>query len=266
MKPYVRWQSPDGWRGWIDPGAGVDAEGCVAVAASGAGRPSRHARTVHVATSGLFVKAYPSPDGWRASRAFRMGRALAAHGFGAPTAVLVARRGDAGLLVTRDVGGTMLADAVARLAGADPAAWHAKRRLLARLGTEVGRLHAAGFLHGDLVPPNVQVRARALVFLDHDRTRRSRFLVWFSSRRNLVQLGRFIVPGVTLTDRARVLTAYAAARGLSDRARTRLGWWIVAKTTARRCAIDRIGPDEVARVGFRELMRSGGRFDPEGAA
>jgi hypothetical protein len=265
VKPYVRWESRDGWRGWIDPGAGVDAEACVAVAESGAGRSSRHARTVHVATSGVFVKAYPAPDGRRASRAFRMGRALAARGFGAPTAVLVARRGDAGLLVTRDVGGTMLADAVARLAR-DRTDLRQKRALLARLGSEVGRLHAAGFVHGDLVPPNVQVRDRAIVFLDHDRTRRSRFLVWLSSRRNLVQLGRFVVPGVTLTDRARVLAAYAAARGLSAKARQRLGWWVVAKTTARRCAIDRIGVDVAARVGFRELMRSGGRFDPERAA
>ena len=265
MKPYVRWQSRDGWRGWIDPGAAVDAEGCVAVAESGAGRSSRHARTIHVAAAGLFVKAYPSPDGRRASRAFRMGHALLAHGFAAPTAVLVARRGGAGLLVTRDVGGAMLADAVARLARDGAAGRRAKRALLARLGSEVGRLHAAGFVHGDLVPPNVQVRDRTVVFLDHDRTRRSRFLVWWSARRNLVQLGRFVVPGVTLTDRTRVLAAYGQARGLSRRVRRRLGWWVVAKTTARRCAIDRIGTDVAARVGFRELMRSGGRFDPERA-
>jgi hypothetical protein len=36
----------------------------------------------------------------------------------------------------------------------------------------------------------------------------------------------------------------------------------VWKTIARRCAIDRIAAETAARVGFRELMRSGGPFDP----
>jgi hypothetical protein len=37
---------------------------------------------------------------------------------------------------------------------------------------------------------------------------------------------------------------------------------VVAKTVARRCAIDHIEPTTAARAGFRELMRSGGPFDP----
>src|SRR5207247_1077493 len=75
---------------------------------------------------------------------------------------------------------------------------------------------------------------------DNDRTRRSRLLVRLAGCRNLVQLGRFVVPGLTLTDRARVLAAYAAGRGLSRRAQRRLARWLIAKTMARRCAIDRI--------------------------
>jgi hypothetical protein len=112
------------------------------------------------------------------------------------------------------------------------------------------------------VPPNVRLVGGAFCFLDNDRTRRSRLLVRIGGRRNLVQLGRFVVPGVTLTDRARVLAAYAASRGLSRAARRRLGWWLVRKTTARRCAIDGIAPDTAARAGFRALMRAGGPFDP----
>src|SRR5213078_4665242 len=53
-------------------------------------------------------------------------------------------------------------------------------------------------------------------------------------------LGRFVVPGLTVSDRARVLAAYAAGRGLSRRAHRRLARWLVTKTIARRCAIDRI--------------------------
>src|SRR5947207_764706 len=141
-----------------------------------------------------------------------------------------------------------------------------KRALLRRLGAEVARLHRAGFVHGDLVPPNVRVVGECFIFLDNDRTRRSRLLVGLVGRRNLVQLGRFVVPGLTLSDRARVLAAYAAGRGLSRRTHRRLAHWLVAKTVARRCAVDRIPEAAAARAGFRELMRSGGPFDPEAVA
>jgi hypothetical protein len=120
------------------------------------------------------------------------------------------------------------------------------------------------------VPANVRVVGERLVLLDNDRTRRSRLLVQLTARRNLVQLGRFVVAGVTMSDRVRVLRAYAATRGLSSTARRRLARWVVRKVTARRAAIDRIPSAVAARVGFRELMRSGGPFDapqaPEGAA
>jgi len=207
------------------------------------------------------VKTYPAPGGWRATRALRMGQALAAAGLAVPTVVVAARRGGAGLLVTRDAGGEDLLAAVARRR----ARLGEKRALLARLGAEVARLHRAGFVHGDLVPPNIRLVGERFVFLDNDRTRRSRLLVRLAGRRNLVQLGRFVVPGLTVSDRARVLAAYAAGRGLSHRAHRRLAHWLVTKTIARRCAIDRIPEAAAARAGFRALMRSGGPFDPEAA-
>jgi hypothetical protein len=177
-------------------------------------------------------------------------------------AVLAARRAGAGLLVMRDAGGEGLLGALERCR-ATPAL---KRRLLGTLGDEIARLHTAGFVHGDLVPANVLVREPGFVFLDNDRTRRSRVLVWLGAYRNLVQLGRHVVPGVTATDRARVLAAYARGCGLSRRARRRLGHRVMQKVTARRCAIDAIPPAQAARIGFRELMRSGGPFDPARSA
>ncbi len=254
----IHWQQ-DGWRGWIEAGVQLDVPACLAAVRAG-GRRSRHARTARVeAVDGaLFVKTYDPPGAWRAARAFRMGAAMTRAGFATPAVVAMGRQGGAGLLVTRDTGGEDLLAALARRRG-QPAA---KRALLRRLGGEVGRLHGAGFVHGDLVPPNVHLAGERLVFLDNDRTRRSRLLVLVSARRNLVQLGRFVVPGVTLADRARVLAAYAAARGLSRRARRRLAWWVVRKTVARRCAIDGIAPERAARAGYRTLMRSGGPFDP----
>jgi hypothetical protein len=257
MTGYVRW-AQEGWRGWIAPAVADDAPVWLAAAASGAGRTSRHARTLRVAgsTGAAWVKSYPPPDGRRARRAFALGRALAAAGFGVPPALLVATRGGAGLLVTREVGGEDLLAATAHAAPGE------RRRLLRALGAEVGRLHAAGFVHGDLVPANIRVHEGRFVFLDHDRTRRSRLLVRLVARRNLVQLGRFVVPGVTLAGRARVLDAYARTRGLGRRARRRLAAWVIAKTIARRCAIDAIAPAEAARAGFAALMRPGGPFDP----
>jgi len=257
-RPYVRWRE-GGWIGWRADGTQVDLA-VLARADTAPVRRSRHAQTVRLeGPAGVrFVKTYAPPDGFRATRAFRMGGALEDAGFGVPVVVLLARRGRAGILVTEDTGGTGLAAAVERLAGDRTA----RRALLRALGREIARLHTAGFVHGDLVPSNVQQRADEFVLLDHDRTRRGRWLVWLTGRRNLVQLGRFVIPGVTLTDRVRVLTAYTAARGFSRRRRRRLARWLVRKTIARRCRIDRIPVGDAARVGFRELMRSGGRFDP----
>ena len=253
----VAWRHGE-WRGLVDLAAGVAPGALVAEADDDGGRRSRHARTrpldgVH---AGLWLKVYAAPDGPRARRAWRMGGALAAAGFDVPDGVLVGVRRRAGVLVTRDVGGRALIDAVAAARG------EAKRELLCALGRAVGALHAAGFVHGDLVPSNVQVRDGAIAFLDHDRTRRGRALVWWGGRRNLVQLGRFIVPGVSLGDRLRVLAAYADRRGLSRRARRRLARWVAAKVTARRIAIDRLPPEDARRAGHARLMRSGGEFDP----
>jgi hypothetical protein len=185
-----------------------------------------------------------------------MGAALAAADLAAPEAILVGRRDGAGVLVTRDVGGRPLLEAVMTAAGSG------KRELLQALGRAVGGLHEAGFVHGDLVPSNVIARDGELVLLDHDRTRHGRVLVWWGARRNLVQLGRFVVPGLRAVDRMRVLCAYADRRGLSRRGRRRLARWVAAKTIARRVAIDRISDPAAARAGYAALMRSGGPYDP----
>jgi hypothetical protein len=252
----VRWRH-DGWQGAMDVDAAVSPGRLVAAADEVNGRRSRHAWTGALAGShaGLWLKVYPAPGGWRARRAWRMARALAAAGFAVPEGVLVGVRRGAGVLVTRDLGGQALLDVVATAHGA------AKHELLRTLGRAVGALHAAGFVHGDLVPSNVHVRDGDVAFLDHDRTRRGALLVWWGARRNLVQLGRFVVPGIRASDRLRVLCAYADRRGLSRRARRRLVRWVTAKTTERRIAIDHIPAELARRAGYATLMRSGGPFD-----
>ena len=259
---YIGWAT-GGWRGYLRADVPVAPDRSLNVVASGGGRRSRHAHTERVDLDGtvVYVKGYPPPGARRAWRAYRMGRALAEAGFRVPEALMVGSRGGEGVLVTAEVGAPSLLEAIAAAQrGSMPG--NAKRRLLDVLGTQVGRLHAAGFVHGDLVPSNLLAEHNTLVFLDHDRTRRGPLLVWWGGRRNLVQLGRFVVPGITVSDRLRVLRAYAAARQLGPRARRRLARWLVDATLARRCRIDHVPPADARRAGFREVMRSGGPFDP----
>lgn len=261
MRPLVDRHAPwseGGWQGRAVTHGGVDPEWACSLVEGGGGRESRHARTFPCDVDGrrIWVKVYAAPGARHARRAFRMGLALTAAGFAAPRALLVGSREGEGLLVTEDVGGAPL---LVELVGAPGSR---KRMILCRLGAEVGRLHVAGFVHGDLVPSNILVREGRPVFLDHDRTRRNAALVWWQGRRNLVQLGRFVVPGLSASDRARVLDAYATERGWAEAQRRRLARWVMRKVTMRRCEIDGIDVETAERAGFRALMRSGGPFDP----
>jgi hypothetical protein len=69
-------------------------------------------------------------------------------------------------------------------------------------------------------------------------------------KRNLIQLNRFPLPGISLEDRVRFFRDY---RGRSEAkpADRRLLRWLERKTRARRVECDAAD----ARVGFRSLMR-----------
>jgi lipopolysaccharide kinase (Kdo/WaaP) family protein len=130
-----------------------------------------------------------------------------------------------------------------------------KRDGLVRLADLVRQFHSLGFVHGDLIANNLLV---ALVdgqpqfyFMDNDRT--SRFPHWWPARgwkRNLVQLNRMPLPGVTLQDRMRFFCRYLGRGQLSERER-RLVRWLEEQTRRRRYECDGVGP----RGDFRRLMR-----------
>ena len=117
-----------------------------------------------------------------------------------------------GIIVTARARGVVLPRAL-RMTGAEGLIH--KRALLYALGEEVARLHRAGFIHGDLTPYNVIVERGEpprFVFIDHERTCRAPIVGRMRHRlRNLVQLGRLELPGLTLADRVRVLRAYVDA-------------------------------------------------------
>ena len=142
----------------------------------------------------------------------------------------------------------------------DLAALRRKRKHLKQLALEIRRLHQYGFVHGDLVPANILVQADGsgveFFYMDNDRTRR--YPVWLPHhlwKRNLVQLNRFVLPGISLQDRMRFLRFYLGERSWGRRDR-RLIRWLEEKTRKRRQECDQIQ----AQVSFRELMRWNGPF------
>ncbi|MHB8384244.1 MAG: lipopolysaccharide kinase InaA family protein [Candidatus Binataceae bacterium] len=227
----------DGWRLEVAGENVLDAElrdavviAAVDAASSGNGarfqRRSRRGSTYHVRVTSIaefFVKIIDAPRGFerlkrwilgsRAAHVHAISDAIRRAGLNAPPVVLWGRELASGreILMTPRAPGVL---ATRYLRGAPEIAFRRKRILLRAAGGEIARFHAAGFIHGDLTPFNIIAdEPPRIAFIDHERTRR----VWFwrlaarARRRNLVQLGRFIFPGLTRTDRMRLWTSYAAA-------------------------------------------------------
>jgi len=131
-----------------------------------------------------------------------------------------------------------------------------KRDALKRLAQEIRKLHELGFVHGDLVPSNILVvnaadEARRFFFLDHDRTRRyPKWLFQSLWKRNLVQLNRFPLAGISLQDRMRFFHGYVGRRECLERDQ-RLVRWLEKKTRQRRRECDAVD----VSGSFRKLMR-----------
>jgi serine/threonine protein kinase len=131
-----------------------------------------------------------------------------------------------------------------------------KREFLACLAREIRRLHDLGFVHGDLVPGNILVAPvpdgmGQFYFMDNDRTRR--YPAWLSHRlwrRNLVQLNRFPLAGISLEDRVRFFHAYLSRSKLGRQDR-KLAKWLEQKTRQRRRECDAVETSG----SFRRLMR-----------
>ena len=194
----------------------------------------------------------------RALGSWRHGLALAAAGFNAPLAIVVGM--ESGLRLTRrefiltaQIAGTPLPDYLRR-AGAPGLT--AKRDNIRSLARVVRRFHEIGFVHGDLVATNIFVVQRGkanleFYFMDNDRTRRypSWLRQWFW-KRNLIQLNRMPLPGISLQDRICFLHAYLNVERLSG-AQSQFARWLEARTRQRRKECDGADPT----VSFRRLMR-----------
>jgi hypothetical protein len=239
-------------------------------------RAGKHPRTVQIRISEAqqaFLKIFSATsaaailkDCFRRSKAGRalfIAETLMEAGFNAPLALGAGEERYAGalrrsFLLSLPVEGSALPEFLRdRFDACAPAfRLRRKRAMLLELAREIRRFHDRGFVHGDLVPSNIFVAldGQALArfcFMDNDRTRH--YPSWLKHsfwRRNLVQLNRFPLAGISLQDRMRFFHGYVGRARLGYKERTLLRW-LEQKTRQRRRACDAVD----ASGSFRELMR-----------
>jgi len=175
--------------------------------------------------------------GDRCSRAVDANNALIASGFKAPPVLFYGRTEGYPYMIMRALPGVSLRQYLFERP-ADVAALRERRMVLRSLGTEVGRLHMAGFSHGDLRAGNVLIDTSEagkiqIGFLDNEGTQRHRQLPEFWVIKNLAQLNMEGPARATRTDRLRVFKAYCQQRGSTRATQRRLLGEIVERTRRR---------------------------------
>ena len=197
-----------------------------------------------------------------ASRAWHQGLALSEAGFSVPLTIAAGEQRrrrflHRAFLLTQKVDGQPAHLFLRRLIDRrEKNLSDAKRSGLREVAGLVRRLHEHGFVHGDLVASNIFVsdaETGGLIayFMDNDRTRR--YPSWLPQslwKRNLIQLNRMPLPGITLQDRMRFFHAYLDSAKLT-RSERRLAYWLERKTRRRRKECDGVDPTG----DFRRLMQ-----------
>jgi len=199
----------------------------------------------------------------KALRALRAGTMLSDLGFAIPPVIAAGEQRNhrvlqRSFLLTLSVAGTPLPVFLRnRYSVGDVSGhWLEKRKALRQLAHQIRRFHDLDFVHGDLVPSNILVShvgggELRFFFLDNDRTRR--YPKWFPQplwKRNLVQLNRFPLAGISLQDRMRFFHFYLGRRKCMGRDR-HLVRWLEKKTRQRRKECDAVD----VSGSFRQLMR-----------
>jgi hypothetical protein len=197
----------------------------------------------------------------KASRFWRQGLALSAAGFKAPLTIALGRMhgwriAKREFVLTGKIDGVDLPLFLRRELAVGMHAVALKRERIRRLARLIRKFHSSGFVHGDLVASNIFVGTSdsndvEFYFMDNDRTRR--YPSWLPQtfwKRNLTQLNRLPLPGISLQDRLRFLHVYLNVRRLSATDR-QMARWLEVKTRRRRRECD--GVD--ATVSFRKLMQ-----------
>ena len=184
----------------------------------------------------------------RATRFWRQGLALSAAGFKVPLTIAVGAQGGWAIarrmfVLTEKIDGVPAPMYLGKSFAGDRSKLAFKRDSLTELAKLLRQFHRIGFVHGDLVASNILVAASLgggveFYLMDNDRTRK--YPIWMPQslwKRNLIQLNRMPLPGVSLQDRMRFLHAYLNIRRLSHRER-QFARWLEAKTRQRRKECD----------------------------
>ena len=185
---------------------------------------SSHTRVARNPVLGLYYKEFlprsPAESlkallrGSRASRARHSGEALLHAGITAPANVAWGTLG-AGrqYLFTREVPGQGITDWLRiDLRERRGEILALRRQLLEELGIFVGRVHATGFIHGDMRPGNILASLQGgrfrFALIDNERTVRLCPPPGRRLLRNLMQLNMLLADDLTLTDRMRFFRAW----------------------------------------------------------
>ncbi len=230
---------------------------------------SKHPQTLALSFD-FYLKVFHAGNGWsafkdlfRTSRAFRAWRqalALSEAGFDVPLTIAAGEQRRCrflrrGFILTQKLEGQPAHLFLRRLIDRrEKNMADFKRAGLRRIAGLVRRFHDQGFVHGDLVASNIFVADTAktpvFYFMDNDRTRR--YPSWLPQslwKRNLIQLNRMPLPGITLQDRMRFFQEYLRIQKLSSGQR-RFARWLEWKTRRRRKECDGVDPTG----DFRRLM------------
>jgi Lipopolysaccharide kinase (Kdo/WaaP) family len=274
-----RWIRSAEWRFVVRPGVWNDKLQNRIMAVVDQQPWSKHPQTLSFGFSDagestdLFLKIYHPTKGssaWKnllrrskALQAWRQGVALTGAGFNTPVTLAAGERRRLGMLrrgfvLTQKVAGQGAPVFLRELieTSSDKIWLKAKRAGLRQLAALIRRLHESGFVHGDLVATNIFIDRStddimSFYLMDNDRTRRyPRWLPQSLWKRNLVQLNRLPLPGITLQDRMRFYCAYLGRSKLTAVERN-LTRWFEWKTRQRRIECDRVD----ASGDFRRLMR-----------
>jgi glycosyltransferase involved in cell wall biosynthesis len=201
----------------------------------------------------------------KALRAWNVSFLLARYGFATPPVVAAGETRRCGFLadsflVTEEVNAPTIPQYLSTHHGHRSApALRKKRRLVRSLAAEIGRMHLIGIIHGDLLPGNILIddsgEPATFFFLDNDRTRKfARMTIGNLMIRNLIQLGRFPLPGITLTDRLRFFKAYIEQNPVFRGKERELLARIVQKTRSRVLKIECADDPDAKNLSFRLLM------------
>ncbi len=149
----------------------------------------------------------------RARRALRGALLLAQAGLKTPQIVAVPTLKGRCFIATIEVAGASPALEYFRpgCAPCEASTRHQRREILRQLGAEVGRMHRAGIVHGDLRPRNILIRRGdqgwEFFFIDNERTTKWPWIPRRLRLKNLVQVN-MLPREITHTDRLRFFRAY----------------------------------------------------------